>query len=148
VRYEVLAGFLRSTPAVVTRHRFCDLAFAFLLNHRGPSSVRLMPASADEFVYYYARAENSTPGGASTTLSLSEAEWRVAVAEEARAAILFARVRPDDLCLSLTRELMAAIEQELVKIRVTGATVPYQLVRCACAHEAGVVMASARLEPG
>jgi hypothetical protein len=57
VRFEALRGFFASVPPVVIRHKLCDLAFVGIL-HQSPTE-RFTPDEADEFVYWYARADNA-----------------------------------------------------------------------------------------
>ena len=191
VRYEVLSTFFAQTPVAVTQHRFCDLSFAFLLNHRGPSTVRFLPSDPAEFVYYYSRG--ATAGGASNSRELRPEETELARREvscmqptqpvgssrrlsplsplpspgarpprpthaDGSAAVPSAYGQAESerslfggdtrLAEFVLGELLATVEQELVKIRVTGGVVPLQLVHCACAHEvcAAAAALSTRLD--
>ena len=152
VRYEVLARFFAEMPRTVTRHRYCDLGFAFLCNVRDGTSVRFMPSDDAEFVYFYARGNR--PGGASNTSALSADEERVVQAEATRAASLVggergglaATLTAAEMAKLLLQQALGAIEQEMVKLRVTGGVLPLQLVQAACTHQAAVVLQSHQID--
>ena len=87
VRLEVLRDFFRTCSPTVIQHRFCDLAFVFLVREGtwGKPHAFAPPAQdASDFVYFYSRSQaeiNARAGstsGASTLLTVRSLEARLA----------------------------------------------------------------------
>ena len=160
VRYDRAATFFATMPPLVIAHKLCDLAFCFIVTST-KGCVRFMPPGGD-FVYFYQRG--GQPGGASNELTPLAVE-----AEVARQAIELAPPpvralfgsRPDGgasdsvnvvdrspplQAISFVAGLRQAIEQELIRLRVTGRVVPSELIWEACRHEAEVCVRSQEMD--
>jgi hypothetical protein len=143
LRFASVRDFFATMPDYVVGHKLCDLAFCFLMSN-DLRTVKFLPSGshATDFIYFYARGNQA--GGASNSLSVGEHELEIA----RHMAPPTMRLAFEDVsgCARFVSGLRQGIEQELIRLRVTGSVVPLQMVDAACLRQAEVVIKSRCLD--